>query len=87
MLLLPFALVRELEGSALMIPVACLVGIFLFGIEELGVQLEEPFSIMPVEDIGDSLVHNSCCLTTKPYFNFDELTSTYYHCFFCITLN
>jgi predicted membrane chloride channel (bestrophin family) len=34
-----------------MVPVSCLVAIFFFGIEELGVQLEEPFSIMPLEDI------------------------------------
>ena len=49
LLLLPFALVRELAGSFVMVPVSCMVAIFFFGIEELGVQLEEPFTIMPLE--------------------------------------
>ena len=33
-----------------MIPVCTVVGMLFFGIEELGVQIEEPFSILPLED-------------------------------------
>jgi putative membrane protein len=48
-LLLPFALVTEFGGRALIIPVSCLVSLFFFGVEELGLQIEEPFSILPLE--------------------------------------
>ena len=38
-----------------MVPAATLVAIFFFGIEELAVQLEEPFSIMPLGKLCDSV--------------------------------
>ena len=57
-LLLPFALVKELGDSFLMVPVCSLVGVFFFGIEELGVQIEEPFSILPLEDYVDCIERN-----------------------------
>ena len=49
-LFLPLALAREMCGSVVMIPVCTVVGMLFFGIEELGVQIEEPFSILPLED-------------------------------------
>lgn len=52
MLLLPLALYGpfEAEGFAYMlVPASSLLALFLFGIEELAVQLEEPFSILPME--------------------------------------
>jgi predicted membrane chloride channel (bestrophin family) len=48
-LLLPFALVNEFAGRLLLVPVSCLVSLFFFGVEELGLQIEEPFSILPLE--------------------------------------
>ena len=50
-LLLPLALVRELGYGFAVVPMTALVGLFLFGIEEIGVQLEEPFSVLPIEDV------------------------------------
>ena len=50
-LLLPLALVRELGFSFAVVPMSAMVGLFLFGIEEIGVQLEEPFSVLPIEDM------------------------------------
>ena len=38
-----------------MIPSATLVAIFFFGIEELAVQLEEPFSILPLKRLCDGV--------------------------------
>jgi len=54
-LLLPLAMVRELQDSFILIPISLLVGIFFFGIEELGVQLEEPFSLFALEDITSEI--------------------------------
>ena len=50
-MLLPLALVRELGYSFAVVPMSAMVGLFLFGIEEIGVQLEEPFSVLPIEDM------------------------------------
>eukprot|EP00293_Proteomonas_sulcata_P010793 CAMPEP_0184307058 /NCGR_PEP_ID=MMETSP1049-20130417/15897_1 /TAXON_ID=77928 /ORGANISM="Proteomonas sulcata, Strain CCMP704" /LENGTH=254 /DNA_ID=CAMNT_0026619453 /DNA_START=180 /DNA_END=944 /DNA_ORIENTATION=+ len=47
--LLPLTLWREFKGSWIMIPGAALISVFFFGIEELGIQIEEPFSILPLE--------------------------------------
>ena len=38
-----------------LLPAAILVAIFLFGIEELAVQLEEPFSILPLEALCEDV--------------------------------
>ena len=66
MLLLPLALYEEfgkmpenaywlgINGLPL-IPAASLLSLFLFGIEELAVQLEEPFSILPMQKFCDGV--------------------------------
>jgi len=69
LLLLPVALVEpfsneQAAGSLLfrgfsVIPAVTLVAIFLYGIEELAVQLEEPFSILPLQQFCDE-VKDSC---------------------------
>ena len=69
LLLLPVALVEpfsnEQAAGALLfrgfsvIPAVTLVAIFLYGIEELAVQLEEPFSILPLQQFCDE-VKDSC---------------------------
>ena len=58
LLLLPLALWEPLGSSwnhVAMIPSATLVAIFFFGIEELAVQLEEPFSILPLKRLCDNV--------------------------------
>lgn len=52
MFVLPFALWGPFESTwnhLGMIPSAAVIAFFLFGIEELAVQLEEPFSILPLD--------------------------------------
>lgn len=42
-----------------LIPATALVGLFLFGIEELAIQLEEPFSILPMQKFCDDIKRSS----------------------------
>jgi hypothetical protein len=54
LLLLPLGLWDGFSASwnhCALLPAATLISIFLFGIEELAVQLEEPFSILPLESL------------------------------------
>lgn len=59
MLLLPFAIHDEFlkaDASGLpTIPASAFLSLFLFGIEELAVQLEEPFSILPMQRYCDEI--------------------------------
>lgn len=54
-LMLPFCLYKELGGSPVMIPIAATISAFLLGIEELGVQIAEPFSVLPLENICNGI--------------------------------
>eukprot|EP00640_Fibrocapsa_japonica_P006392 CAMPEP_0113949044 /NCGR_PEP_ID=MMETSP1339-20121228/73545_1 /TAXON_ID=94617 /ORGANISM="Fibrocapsa japonica" /LENGTH=177 /DNA_ID=CAMNT_0000956347 /DNA_START=32 /DNA_END=565 /DNA_ORIENTATION=- /assembly_acc=CAM_ASM_000762 len=58
-LLVPFAIhdefQRVLNTGLPVIPTAAILALFLFGIEELAVQLEEPFSILPLERYCDEI--------------------------------
>jgi putative membrane protein len=60
MLLLPFALYKDFaETSHLalpLIPASAMLSLFMFGIEELAVQLEEPFSILPMQRFCDGVL-------------------------------
>jgi len=62
MLLLPLAMYEPFmsRDSAIfalpMIPAAAILSVFLFGIEELAVQLEEPFSILPMQQFCDGIL-------------------------------
>lgn len=50
--LLPFGLYDAFEKSwnhAAMIPAVAVISIMLFGIEEIGTQLEEPFTVLPMQ--------------------------------------
>ena len=62
MLLLPFAL-YEPFGSTYnhlgMLPCSLILALFLFGIEELSVQLEEPFSILPMVGYSTTIGQNA----------------------------
>ena len=59
LLLLPFAVHDEFvhaDRSGLpTIPASALLALFLFGIEQLAVQLEEPFSILPMQNFCDEI--------------------------------
>ena len=62
LLLLPFALWEPLGNTwnhMGMIPATAAISIFLFGIEELSTQLEEPFTILPMQAFCDK-IYNWC---------------------------
>ena len=62
LLLLPFALYEPMAHTwnhAGMIPATAAISIFLFGIEELATQLEEPFTILPMQAFCDK-IYNWC---------------------------
>jgi predicted membrane chloride channel (bestrophin family) len=56
LLLLPLAMYDEFTTGWELIPASAMISIFLFGIEELAVQLEEPFSILPMQRFCDSIL-------------------------------
>jgi predicted membrane chloride channel (bestrophin family) len=60
MLLLPFAMYEDFaKASALalpLVPASAMLALFMFGIEELAVQLEEPFSILPMQRFCDGIL-------------------------------
>lgn len=41
--------------SLLLVPASAIIALFLFGIEELAIQLEEPFSILPMQNFCDKI--------------------------------
>jgi len=62
LLLLPFGLYDPFGTSwnhVAMIPATTVISVFLFGIEELGTQLEEPFTILPMQAFCDK-IYNWC---------------------------
>jgi len=62
LLFLPLTLYKELGDSYLhlaTIPVSFLIAVFFLGIEELGIQIEEPFSVLPMEVMCDG-IEGSC---------------------------
>lgn len=58
LLLIPFALYEPLAGTwnhVGLIPTTALLSTFLFGIEELAAQMEEPFTILPMQAFCDKI--------------------------------
>ncbi len=58
LLLLPFALYSQFGDSwnhVMMIPASAFISVSLFGIEELATQLEEPFTILPMQGFCDKI--------------------------------
>lgn len=58
LLLIPFALYEPLGGTwnhVGLIPTTALLSTFLFGIEELAAQMEEPFTILPMQAFCDKI--------------------------------
>jgi len=61
MLFLPFALYEPFANSwnhIVMIPATAFIAVCLFGIEELATQLEEPFTILPMQGFCDKIGAN-----------------------------
>ena len=58
---LPLGLWSQLTGwnHIMLLPVLVMLSIFLFGIEELATQLEEPFTILPMQGFCDK-IYNWC---------------------------
>lgn len=58
LLLLPLGLYEPFANSwnhAMMIPATAFISVCLFGIEELAIQLEEPFTILPMQGFCDKI--------------------------------
>eukprot|EP00440_Ansanella_granifera_P060796 gb/GFBE01065896.1/.p1 GENE.gb/GFBE01065896.1/~~gb/GFBE01065896.1/.p1 ORF type:complete len:417 (+),score=80.73 gb/GFBE01065896.1/:1-1251(+) len=55
LLALPFALYGQTNPHFLIVPITALIAFFIFGISEVGIQIEEPFSILPLGPIGDGI--------------------------------
>jgi predicted membrane chloride channel (bestrophin family) len=57
LLALPLALYSRFEPGAkiLMVPSVCAITFFLLGIEELAVQIEEPFSLLPLYSMAEGI--------------------------------
>ncbi|KAL7546191.1 hypothetical protein ACHAWF_009529 [Thalassiosira exigua] len=61
LLFLPFALYEPFANSwnhAMMVPATTFISVCLFGIEELATQLEEPFTILPMQGFCDKIGGN-----------------------------
>ena len=58
-LMLPFALYEAFRGHVAMIPATAILSTCLFGIDELATQLEEPFTILPMQIFCDK-IYDSC---------------------------
>ncbi|KAL3144529.1 hypothetical protein ABBQ32_004262 [Trebouxia sp. C0010 RCD-2024] len=54
---LPFTLWRACHW--VMVPATVLIAFLLLGVEEIGVQIEEPFGILPLENLVDIIHYNS----------------------------
>mmetsp|Transcript_17435 Transcript_17435/g.31434 ORF Transcript_17435/g.31434 Transcript_17435/m.31434 type:complete len:206 (-) Transcript_17435:60-677(-) len=55
LLCMPFALYSAVTPHWLIVPITFFVASFIFGIEELGMQIEEPFSYLPLEKISNGI--------------------------------
>jgi predicted membrane chloride channel (bestrophin family) len=58
LLLMPLALYKPFESTwnhVGMIPATAMISLFLFGIEELATQMEEPFTILPMQAFCDKI--------------------------------
>lgn len=53
---LPFALYETCRWAV--VPVSILLSFSVLAIEDVGVQVEEPFSILPLEDLCDTIIEN-----------------------------
>jgi len=87
LLLLPFGLYDPFSSSwnhLAMIPATAVISTMLFGIEEIGTQLEEPFTVLPMQAFCDKVsgfAESRVC--TRPHW-FIALTIRFHNRFFQI---
>ena len=55
LLWLPVCLYDQLPTHWMVVPMSGIIAFFLIGIEELGNQIEEPFSLLPLKAMGDGI--------------------------------
>ena len=65
-LLLPCALYTTFDSQKwAIVPASAIIAFFLFGVDELALQLEEPFSILPLQVFVDEILETSAILVDK----------------------
>jgi ion channel-forming bestrophin family protein len=67
LILLPFGLYDSFANSwnhIAMVPATTVISVMLFGIEEIGTQLEEPFTVLPMQSFCDK-IYNWCMEIAK----------------------
>ncbi|KAL7510664.1 hypothetical protein ACHAXN_008679 [Cyclotella atomus] len=67
-LLLPCALYSSFDGAGetwVVLPASAVIAFFLFGVDELAMQLEEPFSILPMRAFCDEIFESNQLLIGK----------------------
>jgi predicted membrane chloride channel (bestrophin family) len=55
MLFMPFALYSAISPHWAIVPITAFLSFAIFGIEELGVSIEEPFSVLPLNAMADGI--------------------------------
>jgi putative membrane protein len=79
MLLIPFSMYQDFAKTSdlalPLIPASAMLALFMFGIEELAVQLEEPFSILPMQRFCDGILQASTGLKDWSMENKDTIGS------------
>jgi putative membrane protein len=80
MLLLPFAMYEDFAKTSdlalPLVPASAMLALFMFGIEELAVQLEEPFSILPMQRFCDGILQAGTGLRDWSMANKDVIGSS-----------
>ena len=55
-----------------MLPASAIIAFFLFGVDELAMQLEEPFSILPMQVFCDEVMESSLIMVGKEKPSLDK---------------
>ena len=75
-LLLPCALYSSFSGVGetwVVLPASAIIAFFLFGVDELAMQLEEPFSILPMQVFCDEIYESNKLLVHRQENHDDDL--------------
>lgn len=81
LLTLPFALLHSLDNIFLVPPVTMLVAYPLFSLDQLGVELQNPFNVnnlshLPLDDISATIESNLLCLLEENEVDFEQAATT-----------
>ena len=73
--MMPFAIYSSC-GPFFTLPATIAISYSIMGIEDIGVQLEEPFNILPLRQLGDGIYgHVDFIASSYSESNSDDLTS------------